>query len=72
MEDRGSKNDKMSRRVWQIMEASAGKIRVRKIERRESKERSREEERRKRQKEEAEKGKDSRSKESSRRMGDMG
>ena len=72
MENGGSKDDKMSRRVWQTMEASAGKIGVGETERRGSKGRSVKEERRERQKEEAEKGEDSRSEESGREMENMG
>jgi len=50
LENGGSKDDKMSGRVWQAMEASAGKIRVGETERRESKGRSEKEKKKKQKK----------------------
>ena len=71
MKNRESEDDKMSRKVWQTVEASTRKIRVRETERRGSKGRSREEKERKGQEEEIEKGEDDGSKEGSREMRDM-
>ena len=72
MENRGSKDDEMSGRVWQTVEASTRKIRVGETERRGSKGRSREEKGRKGQEEETEKGEDDESKEDGRGMENMG
>jgi len=41
LENRRSKDDEMSRRIWETVEASIGKSRIAKIERRESKRRKR-------------------------------
>ena len=72
MENRGGKNDEVSRGVWKAVETSAGKIGMGKAERRGSKGRSRKEEGRKGQEEEIEKGEDNGSKESGKEMEDMG
>ena len=72
MENRGGQDDKVSRRVWEAVEASTREVGVREAKRRGSKRRSREKERRKGKEEETEKRKNSGSKESSRGMGDMG
>jgi len=66
LENRGGKDNKMSRRMWKAMKTCTEKVRVGEVKERRSEERSRKEERRKRQKEE-----DSRSEESGRRMGNM-
>ena len=71
LENRGGKNDKVSRKMWKIMETSAGEIRVGKTKEERSKERSRKETKEERQEKETEKGKDNGSKEGSRRIGDL-
>jgi len=71
LENRGSENNEMSERVWQIVKASTRKIGVGETERRGSKE-SREEKVRKGQEEKTEKGEDDGSKEDSKGMGDIG
>jgi len=72
LENRRGQDDKVSRGVWETVEASIREIRVGKTEKRRSKGRSGEEKRGKGKEEEIEKGKNSGSKESSRRVGDMG
>ena len=72
LENRGSKDDKVSRRIWQVVETSTWKIGVEEAERRRSKERSWKEEGRKRKEEETEKRKDDGGEESGQRMGDLG
>ena len=58
MEDRKSKDDKVSREVWEAVETKARKIRVAKTKRRKKKE--------------TEKGENNANKQSSRRIGDLG
>ena len=65
MENRGSKDDKVSREIWKAVETSAEEIRVGEAEERRNKGRSRKEEREKGKEEETEKGKDGGSKENS-------
>jgi len=65
LEDGGSQDDKVPRRMWETVEAGIREIVVGKTERRRSKRRSG-------KKKETEKGKNSGSKESSRRVGDIG
>ena len=48
MENRGSKDDEMSRRMWEAVETEAGKIRVGKTKRRRGERRRRKETRRER------------------------
>jgi len=72
LENRGSKNDEMSRGMWKTVKTSAREIRVEKAEGERSKRRSREKERREEEEEETEKRKDNRGKESSRGIGNIG
>jgi len=72
LENRRSENDKVSRRMWEVVEISSGEIRIRKAEEGRSKRRNREETREERQKKETEKREDDGSKESGRRIGDLG
>ena len=73
LEDRRGQDNKMSRRVWEAVEASTREVRMGKTRGRRSKRRSGKQERGKREEEEeeAEKRKNSGSKKSSRGMGDM-
>jgi len=58
LENRESKNNEMSRGMWETVETSAREIRVGKAEEGRSKRKSREKERREKEEEETEKGKD--------------
>jgi len=71
LENRGSKDDEVSRRVWQTVEASTRKVRIEEAKERGSKGRGWKKERRK-EEEENKKGEDDGGKENSRGMGDMG
>jgi len=71
LENRRSKDDKVSGRMWETVETSAREIRVGKAEGGRSKRRSREKERREEEEEETEKGKDNGGKEGSRGIGNM-
>ena len=66
MENRGGKDDEVSRRVWKAVETGAGEVRMGETRGRRSKRGSRKEERRK-----GEEGENCRNKESSRGVGDM-
>ena len=70
LENRRSKDDKISRRVWEAVETKAGKIRMEKAKRRrkEARREGTEEER----KEKTKKGKNNGNEEGSRRIGDLG
>jgi len=72
LENGGSKNNEMSRGMWETVETSAREIRVGKAEGERSKRRSRKKERREEEEEETEKGKDNRGEEGSRGMGNIG
>jgi len=72
LENRGSKDDEVSREMWKVVETSAREIRMEKTEEGRSKRESRKKMGGKRKEEEAEKGKDGRSKENSRRVGNLG
>ena len=71
LENRGGKNDEMSRGVQEAMETGVGEVRVAKAEGGGGKSRSRKETRRKGEKE-AKREEDGRNKKSSRRMGNLG
>ena len=72
MENRRSKDDEVSGRVWKAVETSTGKIGVEEAERRRSKGRSRQKKRRKGEKEKAEERENNGNKKDSRRVGNMG
>jgi len=72
LENRGGQDDKMSRRVWEAVEASTREVGMEETKERRGKRGSREKEGEKGEEEETEKGENGRSKESSRRIGDMG
>jgi len=72
LENERGENDKVSRRMQKAVEASAGKVRMKKTEGGESKRRSRKEMRGERKVKETEKEKDDGSEESGRRVGNLG
>ena len=72
MENRRGQDDKMPRRVWEVVEASVREVGMGETKGRRGKRESREKEEGKGEEEETEKGGNGRSKESSRRVGDMG
>jgi len=72
LENRGGQDNKMSRRVWEAVEASTREVGMGKTRGRRSKGGSGKKERGKREEVEVEKRKTSGSKESSEGMGDMG
>ena len=72
MENRGSQDDKVSRRMWKAVEASTREVRMGETKGTRGKGREGEKKRGKEEEEEIEKGKNSGSKESSRGMGNMG
>ena len=72
LENRRSKDDKMSRRMWKIVETNAGKIGMVETEGGRGKRRSGKEMRKKREKKKAKERKNGRSKRDSRRMGNLG
>jgi len=72
LENGRSEDDKMPRKMWKVVEASSGEVRMGKTEGGRSERRSRKKTRRKEKEEEAENRKDSRSEEDSRGMGNMG
>ena len=72
MEDRGGKDDKVSRGVRKAVETSAGEVGMGETERGRSKRGSRKKERRKGKEEKIEEGENHKNKKSSRRVGDMG
>jgi len=72
LENRGSQDDKMPRRVWEAVEASAGEVGIGETKERRGKRGSREKEEGKREEEETKKGENGGSKESSGGMGNMG
>jgi len=71
LEDRRSKDDKMPRRMWKAVKASAGKVRMGKTEGGGNKGRSRKEMRGKTKTKETKKGKSSRGEKSGRGMGNL-
>ena len=72
MENRRSKNDTVSKRIWKAVKTSTKEVRMGKTEKRGSKRRSKKKMRRERQEKEIEKRKDHGSKESSRKVGNLG
>ena len=72
MENRGGKNDEMSRGMWEAVETSTGEVRMEEAKGRRDKGRGWEKEGRKGEEEENKKEKDDGGEESSRGMGDMG
>ena len=72
MENRRGQDDKMPRRVWEVVEASAREVGMGETKGRRGKRESREKEGGKGEEEETEKGGNGGSKESSRRVGDIG
>jgi len=72
LENRGGQDDEVSRRVWEVVEASTREIGMGKTRRRRGKGGKREKKRGKGKEEETEKGKNSGSKESSGGMGNIG
>ena len=72
LENRGGQDDKVSRRVWEVVEASIREVGIGETKGRRGKGGRGEKEREKEEEKETEKGKNSGSKESSGGMGNMG